>query len=136
MNRLTSLALCAAALAAAAPAAAQYKPEQGRTGRVANDIARGVGEAVDAIGTVVDSVDRSVGEVRYRRAERFAIERCAPRVARYGRMRVAQVEPYGRRSIRVYGTAEADGWGARSAPRSFACTVRDDGRVKLRTRRA
>lgn len=117
-----------------APAAAQ-KPDD-RTGRVASEIARDIEDAADAIGTVGEAVANGVGRIRYRGAERFAISRCAPRVERYGRMRVEQVAPYGRRSVRVYGTTEGGtsydrGYGQRS----FACTVRDDGRVRLSTRR-
>lgn len=143
MTKLNRLTLIAAVLAAAAPAAAQDKPppERGRAGQVAREIARDIVDAADAVGTVVGALDESVDGIRYRQEERFAIRRCAPRLARYGRMRIVQVEPYGRRSIRVYGTVEPDGWSdsryARGGSvRSFACTVRNDGRVKLRTRRA
>jgi hypothetical protein len=126
-------ALAAAGLLAA-PAAAQ-KPE-GRTGSVASEIARDIEDAADAIGTVGDAVANGVGRIRYRGAERFAISRCAPRVERYGPMQVEQVAPYGRRSMRVYGTTGAGGVSYRGAePRAFACTVRDDGRVRLSTRR-
>ena len=143
MTKLNGLTLVAAALVAAAPAAAQDKPppERSRAGEVARDIARDIVDAADAVGTVVGAVDDGIGGIRYRQEERFAIRRCAPRLARYGRMRIDHVEPYGRRSIRVYGTVEPDGWGdsryARTrGDRSFACTVRDDGRVRVRTRRA
>ncbi|MEA3015442.1 MAG: hypothetical protein QOI38_164 [Sphingomonadales bacterium] len=117
-----------------APAAAQ-KPD-GRSGGVAGEIARDIEDAADAIGTVGDAVANGVGRIRYRGAERFAIRRCAPRVERYGRMQVEQVAPYGRRSMRVYGTAGAATVSYRGVePRAFACTVRDDGRVRLSTRR-
>ena len=71
---------------------------------------------------------------------------CAPSVERYGRMRVDQVRPYKRRSIRVYGIVDG-GWGDRYdyrdryrdrdryRARSFTCTVSYDGRVKVKTRR-
>jgi hypothetical protein len=135
LNRLM-IGLAAAGLLAA-PAAAQRSEDRGRTGRVAGEIARTIEDAADAIGTVTDAVRGSVDEIRYRGAERFAIDRCAPRVARYGRMRVDHVAPYGRRSMRVHGMT--DGMAAygysRTSPRAFTCTVRDDGRVKLRTRR-
>ncbi|HEX8364216.1 MAG TPA: hypothetical protein VD887_04910 [Allosphingosinicella sp.] len=124
----------AAAGLLAAPAAAQ-KPDD-RTGRVAGEIARQIEDAADAVGTVGDAVAGSLGRIRYRGAERFAIGRCAPRVERYGRMRVEQVAPYGRRSLRVYGTTEGGTSYDRGAgQRAFACTVRDDGRVRLSTRR-
>ncbi|MDP9413403.1 MAG: hypothetical protein M3Q08_04775 [Pseudomonadota bacterium] len=124
----------------ASPAAAQY--ERSRTGQVAEEIARGVREAANAVGTVSDAFYDSVNGIRYRGQERFAISHCAPRVERYGRMRVDHVEPYGRRSLRVYGIADrADryhaGYRARSddRPLAFTCTVRDDGRVKFKTMR-
>lgn len=125
--------LLAAALAAA-PTSAQKPDERGRTGRVADEIARDIYEAADAIGTVNDAVRGSIDNVRYRGAERFAINRCAPRVERYGRMHVEHVAPYGRRSLRVYGTTAGASY-YRAAPRAFTCTVRDDGRVRLSTRR-
>ncbi len=133
-SKYLTMAIVAAAMLVSAPAAAQ--PERGRTGRVADDIVREVENVVDAVLRVSDAVD----SVRYRGAERFAIARCAARVERYGRMRVDRVVPYGRRSLRVYGTAgEAEPFGSRYGyryrAREFTCTVRDDGRVKLRTRR-
>jgi hypothetical protein len=135
LNRLM-IALASAGLLAA-PAAAQKPDDRSRTGRVAGEIARTIEDTAEAIGTVTDAVRGSVDGIRYRGAERFAIDRCAPRVARYGRMRVDHVAPYGRRSLRVHGST--DGMAAygysRAAPRAFTCTVRDDGRVKLRTRR-
>ena len=136
LNRILGAVLSAGL--ASAPALAQKPDDRGRTGRVANEIARDISEAADAIGTVNDAVRGSIDNVRYRGAERFAISRCAPRVERYGRMQVDQVAPYGRRSLRVYGTADGSrdryygrGYGARA----FTCTVRDDGRVRLSTRR-
>jgi hypothetical protein len=130
-------ASAAAVLAlSAAPAAAQS--DRGRTGRVADEIVRQVETAVDAI----DRVNNAVDGIRYNRAERFAIERCAPRAEQYGAMRIARVVPYGDRSLRVYGTAgggrfgEPDRYaGSGFGGRSFTCTVRDDGRVKFKTRR-
>jgi hypothetical protein len=136
--KLSPLLLAAAAAGLfAAPAAAQHPDERSRTGRVAGEIARTIEDTAEAIGTVTDAVRNSVDGVRYRSAERHAIDRCAPRVARFGRMRVAEVQPHGRRSLRVHGTTDghaAYGY-SRSSPRAFTCTVRDDGRVKLRTRR-
>lgn len=129
----------AAAMAAgllAAPAAAQKPDERGGAGRAAGEIAREIEDAADAIGTVTDAVANSVGRVRWRSAERDAIGRCAARVERYGKMHVEDVSPYGRRSLRVHGRTEGRSYSSRdSAPRAFACTVRDDGRVKLSTRR-
>ena len=133
--------LLLAGLAAATPAIAQDKPYRDRPGSVAGEIAREIEEAADAIGTVTDAVSNSVNGYRYRRAERFAISRCAPRLERYGKMRVERVAPYGRRSVRVYGFTEASSWERsryeRSAypTRAFTCTVRNDGRVRLDTRR-
>jgi hypothetical protein len=137
---MRSLCLVCAAIAlsvgsAASPALAQDdRYDRNRAGQVANDIARGIEATADAVGTVTDSVYNSVNSVRWRARERFAVNRCLARVERYGRPRVDHVEPHGRRSWRVYGTVEA-----RSSytgyPRSFRCTVRDDGRVKLKTNR-
>lgn len=139
MNFRTLFGAALAAGLIAAPAAAAHQPEErGRHGRVAGEIAREIEDAAAALGTVADAVGNSVDRFRYRGAERFAISRCAPRVERYGRMQVEQVSPYGRRSFRVYGRTEGGPTyfsGREHAPRAFACTVRDDGRVKVRTRR-
>ncbi|HYJ31110.1 MAG TPA: hypothetical protein VEW25_12310 [Allosphingosinicella sp.] len=138
---MTLKCLFTAAMAAgllAAPAAAQKPGERGDAGRAAGEIAREIEDAADAIGTVTDALSNSVGRVRWRSAERDAIGRCAPRVERYGRMQVEDVAPYGRRSLRVYGRTDgrADRYSSRGyGARAFACTVRDDGRVKLSTRR-
>ncbi len=132
---------------AAAPAAAQDYDRRSRAERVADDIARQVEATANAIGTVTDSVHRSVDSMRFRGAERFAVERCAPYVARYGRMRVDDVRRYSRSSWRVYGTVNdggglgggygSGGYGLRRGygHRAFTCTVREDGRVKLKTKR-
>jgi hypothetical protein len=126
-------------LAAAAPAAAQDYDRRSRAERVAEDIARQIEATAGAIGTVTDSVHRSVDSLRFRGPERFAVERCAPYVDRYGRMRVDDVRRHGRNGWRVYGTvggaaiADSNGWRRGYAPRAFTCTVREDGRVKLKT---
>lgn len=136
MSMTIKAALLAAGLLAATPADAQYGKDRGRSGRVASDIARTIEEAADAIGTVTGAVETSVDGVRYRREERRAVDRCAPRVERYGRMQVSAVRPYERRSMRVYGTVQPDSRYQRSGDaRAFTCTVRDDGRVKLNTQR-
>jgi hypothetical protein len=136
MPRIVIAALAAGtALAAAAPAAAQYSdpyPPRTRAGQVADEIARTVRETADAVAAVRGSVDSSLDTLRWGRAERFAIDRCRPYLDRYGAMRVDRVDPYGNRSLRVYGVT---GYGGYADPRSFACTVRDDGRVKLKTGR-
>jgi hypothetical protein len=126
-------------IAAASPAAAQNRS---RTGEVAEEIARAIRETASAVGTVTDAAYESVNGIRYRGRERHAIDRCAPQVERYGRMRIEDVRPYERRSFRVYGTVGGDGryddrYGSRDryGMRSFTCTVRDDGRVKLKTKR-
>jgi hypothetical protein len=135
MSKIAS-ALLAGALFAASPAVAQD-----RTRDVAREVARGIRDAAEAIGTVRDAWDQSINDIRWRGPEREAILICAPRIERYGRMRVDQVRPYGRRSIRVYGVVDG-GWGRgygyrdRYRLRSFTCTVRDDGRVRLKTRRS
>ena len=127
---------------AAAPAFAQYPyGDRSRAGRVADEIARTVEDTAQAVGRVRDSLDRSINDVRFRGPERFAIDACRPQVERYGRMRVDEVRPYKRRSFRVYGIAEGyggyyDRYRSRQfGPRSFTCTVRDDGRVKVKTNR-
>jgi hypothetical protein len=124
---------------AAAPALAQDYDRRSRAERIADEIARQVEATAGAIGTVTDSVHRSVDSVRFRGAERFAVERCAPYVERFGRMRVDDVRRHGRSSWRVYGTVagaalgDSNGWRRGYAPRAFTCTVREDGRVKLKT---
>jgi hypothetical protein len=126
---------------AAAPAAARDYDPPGRAERAAEEIARQLEATAEAVGTVTDSVHRSVDAIRFRGPERFAVERCAPHVERYGRMRVDDVRRYGRSSWRVYGTVggagigNSEGWRRGYAPRAFTCTVRDDGRVKLKTSR-
>jgi hypothetical protein len=119
---------------AAAPAAAQDSR------RVADEIARSIRDAANAIGTVTEAVDESVADVRFRGRDRFAVDRCRPHAERYGRVRIDEVRPYERRSFRVYGTVEG-GYDRsyssrdRHSLRSFTCTVRDDGRVKFKTKR-
>jgi hypothetical protein len=124
---------------AAAPAAAQ--DGRSRAQRVADEIARQVEATAQAVGTVTDSVNRSVDTLRFRGPERFAVERCVPYVQRFGRMRVDDVRRYRRDSWRVYGTVggaalgDSNGWRRGYVPRAFTCTVREDGRVKLKTSR-
>jgi len=123
-------------LALAAPAAAQS-----RTERIAEDIARQVEATADAVGIVTDSVQRSVDSLRFRGPQRLAVERCAPLVERFGRMRVDDVRRHRSGGWRVYGTVggaaigDSNGWRKGYVPRAFTCTVRDDGRVKLKTSR-
>jgi hypothetical protein len=138
--RLSAAALLAGLALAAPPAFAQSDYDRrSRAERIADEIARQVEATANAVGTVTDSVHRSVGGLRFRGPERFAVERCLPHVERYGRMRVNDVRRYSRRSWRVYGTVDGGGYGDRwargYAPRAFTCTVRDDGRVKLKTSR-
>lgn len=131
-----ALATAAAIFMAATPASAHYQQDRGRTGRVADEIVRQVGTAVDAI----DRVNEAIDGVRYGRADRFAIDQCVARAQQFGAVRIDRVVPHGNRSRRVYGTAGATGrydrYSRQSAgARSFTCTVRDDGRVKFKTRR-
>ena len=134
-----SAAILLLSLVAAAPAAAQDRRSEAE--RVADEIARQVEATANAVGVVTDSVHRSVDALRFRGAERFAVERCAPYVERYGRMRIDDVRRYGRSSWRVYGTVagaalgDCKGWRRGYVPRAFTCTVREDGRVKLKTKR-
>ncbi len=140
---LRYLAICLAAGAVVAePALAQYDYDRpSRTGRVADEIARTVEETARAMGTVRDSFDRGLYDVRFRGPERYAVDACRHQVERYGRMRVDEVRPYKRHGFRVYGITEGFGGDYRgysrynNPPRSFTCTVRDDGRVKVKTKR-
>ena len=140
MTARLSAAILLAALAAA-PAAAQDYDRRSRAERVADDIARQVEATAEAVGVVTDSVYRSVDALRFRGPERFAVERCAPYVERYGRMRVDDVRRHSRGRWRVYGTVSGAGIGNMRggwrgyAPRAFTCTVREDGRVRLKTSR-
>lgn len=126
---------------AATPAAAQDYDRRSRAERIADEVARQVEATANVVGTVTDSVNRSVDSVRFRGAERFAVERCAPHVERYGRMRIDDVRRHSRSSWRVYGTVggaaigDSNGWRRGYVPRAFTCTVREDGRVKLKTKR-
>ncbi|MGA9582782.1 MAG: hypothetical protein WBR13_12525 [Allosphingosinicella sp.] len=139
MSTGRSAAFLLLSMAMAAPAAAQDYDRRSGAERIADEIARQVEATAGAIGTVTDSVHRSVDSVRFRGAERFAVERCAPYVERYGRMRIDDVRRHGRSSRRVYGTVggaaigDSNGWRRGYAPRAFTCTVREDGRVKLKT---
>ena len=141
MSARLSGAILFLSLAAAAPAMAQDYDRRSKAERIADEIARQVEATAGAIGTVTDSVHRSVDSVRFRGPERFAVERCAPYVERYGRMRVDDVRRYSRSSWRVYGTVggaalgDSNGWRRGYVPRAFTCTVREDGRVKLKTKR-
>ncbi len=128
-------------LAVAAPSAAQDYDRRSRAERIADEIARQVEATAGALGTVTDSVHRSVDTLRFRGPERFAVERCAPYVERYGVMRVDDVRRHSRSRWRVYGTVggaaigDSNGWRRGYAPRAFTCTVREDGRVKLKTKK-
>ncbi len=100
MHRFLAMSLAAVSVCVpAAPAAAQYPYEnRSRAGRVADEIARTVEETAHAVGTVRDSLDRSLYGLRYGGQERFAIDACRPQVERYGRMRVDHVQT--RRDLR------------------------------------
>ncbi|HEX2762494.1 MAG TPA: hypothetical protein VHM92_01440 [Allosphingosinicella sp.] len=128
--------LAALSLAAGSAALAQ-SDRRGRTERVTDEIVREVEETADAVGRVTGAFDRSLRGIRYTAEEREAIDRCAPSVQRYGRMRIDRVRPYSRRSWRVEGTTDGRrGYDYRRAyPRAFTCTVRYDGRVKVKTKR-
>ena len=124
----------ALAVTLASPAAGQS--------RTADRIAREIRDAAVAIGTVRDAVEYGLNDVRFSGPERDAIRMCLPQLERYGRARVDQVRPYKRGSIRVYGTIDSGGFRGdrysrynRYSMRSFTCTVRYDGRVKIKTRR-
>lgn len=143
MHKHLIIGLAAVSALVAEPAFAQYqRQDQSRIGRVSDEIARTVEEAARALGKVTDVFDRSLYEARYRGPERFAIDACRPQVERYGRMRIDEVRHYKSRSFRVYGVTEGyrgnydDRYRSREfGPRSFRCTVGEDGRVKLKTKR-
>lgn len=146
MNIRTKLMGPAAALlafAAAAPAAAQYYPEP-RRGGVAEEIARTIGTAAEAVGTVTDAVRGAVHGLRFRNpADRYAAEVCGAYAERFGRISIHDVVPHRRDTLRVHGVI--DGYDRRGdrgyrygrfERRSFACTVRYDGRItKFKTKR-
>jgi hypothetical protein len=131
-SKIVCLALAAALLPAAASA-----QDRGRAGRVADEVARTIEDTARAVGQVRDSLNRGINDVRWRGPERSAIDACRGDVERYGAMRVDHVRPYKSRSFRVYGTTDGyRGYGSRGyGPRSFTCTVREDGRVKVKTKR-
>ena len=128
-------------LAAASPASSQSGPDRrSRTDRVTDEIVRGIEDTADAVVRVTDAVDRSAYGYRYGAEERFAVDRCRARVERYGRARIEHVGRYGRRSWRVDGVTDGRQSYGRynvrgSGPRAFTCTVRYDGRVRVKTRR-
>lgn len=76
--------------------------------------------------------------LRFKPPERLAIERCAPLVERFGRMRIDSVRPQGG-GWRVDGTVagaaigDSNGWRKGFAPRAFTCTVAPDGKARLKT---
>lgn len=80
---------------------------------------------------------------RFPAPERAAIERCAPRLERFGRIQVDDVRRHGRGGWRIHGTVNDGGgglgygYGLRRGygHRSFTCTVGDDGRIRLKTQR-
>jgi hypothetical protein len=88
-----------------------------------------------------DPVRRNARSLRFQGAERAAVERCAPQVERFGRMRIDEVVRDGRGGWRVEGTVagaaigDTNGWRRGFVPRAFTCTVGGDGRVKLKTSR-
>lgn len=142
-------ALAAASLAAGSAALAQ-SDRRNRTERVTDEIVREVEQTADAVGRVTGAFDRSLRGIRYSEEQRYAIDRCLPRVERYGRARIDRVERYSSRSRsydrydryrraswRVEGITEgARGYDYRSiSPRAFTCTVRYDGRIKVKTRK-
>lgn len=138
-NVIAAAALGLVALSAA-PAAAQYQDRP--RSRASEEIARGARDAAEAIVTVRDALRGAVDTVRYSGPERYAVEACSYRAERYGRISIDQVRPYKSRSWRVYGVADPSAYGSRygydrrATPRTFTCTVRDDGKVtKFKTKK-
>ena len=139
-NVIAAAALGLVALSAA-PATAQDRYERPRS-RAGEEIARGARDAAEAIVTVRDALRGAVDTVRFSGPERYAVEACSYRAERYGRISIDQVRPYKSRSWRVYGIADPSAYGSRygydrrAVPRSFTCTVRDDGKVtKFKTKK-
>lgn len=137
-SRITILGPVAAflALAAAAPASAQYYPYPQRPNRVADEIARVGAAAAEAAGAIANAVHGT--------AERFAVNACGARAQRYGRVGIGEVYPKGERRWRVRGIIEPGShygsWGPtyskRQVRRTFTCTASYDGRVtKFKTKR-
>ena len=140
--RFAGLALVAAATAA--PALAQSDRPRGG---VTEEIIRGVERATEAVVRVDDAMRRAGRDIRFRGPERFAVDRCEPYAMRFGRVSIDDVRPYKKRSWRVYGVVDPRSgyvrgdrydrrFDRRYEPRSFTCTVRDDGKVtKFKTKR-
>lgn len=86
---------------------------------------------------------RSVDHARFQGPERIAIERCVPRLQRFGRIQVDDVRRHARAGWRVLGTVNDGGaglgysYGLRRGygHRAFTCTVGGDGRISLKTTR-
>ena len=96
-----------------------------------------------APGSVAGPSARSAQYPRFQGPERAAIERCAPRLERFGRLQVEDVRRHGRSGWRVRGTVNDGGaglgygYGLRRGygHRTFTCTVGEDGQVRLKTQR-
>lgn len=160
MNKLTRLAAGAGAAAllalGAAPAQAQYYPyPQGQDVIDPADVARGVavaGAAAAAVGAIANAARGAIGggygypqggygypqggygypQVGYagQGQDRFAVDACAARASRYGRVSIGQVYRKDSRRFRVEGMADANYYGTYGGDRrAFQCEVRDDGRV-------
>lgn len=134
----SSLAMAGLALTTmwAAPAAAQYYPYPSQRGGVAGQIERGASAAAKAVGTIAQALRGT--------RESISVGACQIRAARFGNAQVTDVQPKGRRSLLVRGFIQPNtsygAWGTRYErayqPRSFTCTVRDNGEVrKFKTKR-
>jgi hypothetical protein len=124
------------ALAAAAPASAQYQPYPPPRSPIVDEIVRVGAAAADAIGAVNYAIHGT--------AERFAVNACGAQAQRYGRVSIGEVYPKGSRSWRVRGIVEPgqqySQWGSTYRRgyerRSFTCTASNEGRVtKFKTKR-
>jgi hypothetical protein len=152
MTKLRTLVGAAIALAsvAGAPAVAQYYPyryPQPRPGGVADQIARGAAEAAAAVRGVSDAVQGGYyGYGSYNSADRYAVNACGNEASRYGRVSISDVRPKSRDKMEVRGFVDPQGFFDRGYDyrsghrgyerRTFACTVRYDGRVtKFKTKR-
>lgn len=151
-------------LTAPAPAQAQYyDPYDRDRGIDVGDIVTGVaiaGAAAAAIGAISNAARGNDGryyDPRYNRGygnsydpryggygnygnygmvdQRYAVDVCAQRASRYGRISVTQVQPRNSRTLRVHGIADASynrgyGYGYNNYDRrAFQCDVRSDGRI-------
>lgn len=137
------IGLAGLGLIAAAAAPVQAQSDRERREGVVQEVLRGVEEAAETAARVDDALRGASRQLRFRGAERYAVEACEVRAERYGRVAIDDVVRYKRNSWRVYGVADPGSrydrrydYDRRYEPRRFVCTARTDGRVtKFKTDR-